>query len=81
MLIAASPVGAVEFRPRTRAAALAEVVALRSLLLNLHFRTAKREPVPGVEMPVAEAAAGLPLRSRWRRDPAGRDHGGMGTQT
>jgi hypothetical protein len=30
--------------------ALAEVLALRSLLLNLHFRAAKGEPIPGPEM-------------------------------
>jgi 2-keto-4-pentenoate hydratase len=29
---------------------LAEVLALRSLLLNLHFRTAKGEPIPEPEM-------------------------------
>ena len=32
------------------AVALAEVLALRSLLLNLHFRAAKGEPVAEAEM-------------------------------
>lgn len=38
------------FGPDSGEVALAEVLALRSLLLNLHFRAAKGEPVPEAEM-------------------------------
>jgi hypothetical protein len=40
----------VELGPDSGAVALAEVLALRSLLLNLHFRAAKGEPVAEAEM-------------------------------
>jgi hypothetical protein len=40
----------VELGPDSGEVALAEVLALRSLLLNLHFRAAKGEPVAEVEM-------------------------------
>jgi hypothetical protein len=40
----------VESGPDAAEVALAEVLALRSLLLNLHFRAAKGEPVAEPEM-------------------------------
>jgi hypothetical protein len=40
----------VELGPDSGEVALAEVLALRSLLLNLHFRAAKGEPVAEAEM-------------------------------
>jgi hypothetical protein len=40
----------VESGPDAAEVALAEVLALRSLLLNLHFRAAKGEPVAESEM-------------------------------
>jgi hypothetical protein len=40
----------VELGPDSGEVALAEVLALRSLLLNLHFRAAKGEPVAESEM-------------------------------
>jgi hypothetical protein len=40
----------VELGPNSGEVALAEVLALRSLLLNLHFRAAKGEPVAEAEM-------------------------------
>ena len=43
--------------------ALAEVLALRSLLLNLHFRAAKGEPVPEAEMrSLIERADGVKMQ-------------------
>ncbi len=51
---------------------LAEVLALRSLLLNLHFRTAKGEPIPEPEMRVLiERADGVKMqRARERLEAA-----------
>jgi hypothetical protein len=40
----------VELGPDSGEVALAEVLALRSLLLNLHFRAAKGEPVAEAEL-------------------------------
>ena len=40
----------VESGPDTAEVALAEVLALRSLLLNLHFLASKGEPIPETEM-------------------------------
>ena len=40
----------VESGPDSGEVALGEVLALRSLLLNLHFRAAKGEPIPEPEM-------------------------------
>jgi hypothetical protein len=43
--------------------ALAEILALRSLLLNLHFRTAKGEPIPEPEMrALIERADGVKMQ-------------------
>ncbi len=52
--------------------ALAEILALRSLLLNLHFRTAKGEPIPEPEMrALIERADGVKMqRARERLDAA-----------
>jgi hypothetical protein len=52
--------------------ALAEVLALRSLLLNLHFRTAKGEPIPEPEMrALIERADGVKMqRARERLEAA-----------
>jgi hypothetical protein len=52
--------------------ALAEILALRSLLLNLHFRTAKGEPIPEPEMrALIERADGVKMqRARERLDVA-----------
>jgi hypothetical protein len=51
--------------------ALAEILALRSLLLNLHFRTAKGEAIPEPEMrALIERADGVRCNGRvsvWRR--------------
>ena len=51
---------------------LAEVLALRSLLLNLHFRTAKGEPIPEPEMrALIERADGVKMqRARERLEAA-----------
>jgi hypothetical protein len=51
---------------------LAEVLALRSLLLNLHFRTAKGEPIPELEMrALIERADGVKMqRARERLEAA-----------
>ena len=44
--------------------ALAELLALRSLLLNLHFRAAKGEPMPEPEMrALIERADGAKMRA------------------
>jgi len=40
----------VESGPDSGEVALGEILALRSLLLNLHFRAAKREAIPEPEM-------------------------------
>jgi hypothetical protein len=52
--------------------ALAEILALRSLLLNLHFRTAKGKPIPEPEMrALIERADGVKMqRARERLDAA-----------
>jgi hypothetical protein len=52
--------------------ALAEILALRSLLLNLHFRTAKGEPIPEPEMrALIERADGVKMqRARERLEAA-----------
>ena len=52
--------------------ALAEILALRSLLLNLHFRTAKGEPIPEPEMrALIERADGVKMqRARERLESA-----------
>jgi hypothetical protein len=52
--------------------ALAEILALRSLLLNLHFRTAKGEPIPEPEMrALIERADGVKMqRARERLELA-----------
>jgi hypothetical protein len=52
--------------------ALAEILALRSLLLNLHFRTAKGEPIPEPEMrALIERADGAKMqRARERLESA-----------
>ena len=53
----------VESGPDTAEVALAEVLALRSLLLNLHFRAAKGEPVPEAEMrSLIERADGVKMQ-------------------
>ena len=49
--------------PDASEVALAEVLALRSLLLNLHFRAAKGEPVPEAEMrSLIERADGVKMQ-------------------
>jgi hypothetical protein len=53
----------VESGPDASEVALAEVLALRSLLLNLHFRAAKGEPVPEAEMrSLIERADGVKMQ-------------------
>jgi hypothetical protein len=53
----------VESGPDAAEVALAEVLALRSLLLNLHFRAAKGEPVPEAEMrSLIERADGVKMQ-------------------
>jgi hypothetical protein len=58
--------------PDSGEVALAEVLALRSLLLNLHFRAAKGEPVPEAEMRgLIERADGVKMqRARERMEAA-----------
>ena len=53
----------VESGPDASEVALAEVLALRSLLLNLHFRAAKGELVPEAEMrSLIERADGVKMQ-------------------
>jgi hypothetical protein len=52
--------------PESGEVALAEVVALRSLLLNLHFRAAKDEPVAGGGDEGADRAGATGRRSSGR---------------
>ena len=53
----------VESGPDASEVALAEVLALRSLLLNLHFRAAKGEPVTEAEMrSLIERADGVKMQ-------------------
>ena len=62
----------VESGPDSGEVALGEILALRSLLLNLHFRTAKGEPIPEPEMrALIERADGVKTeRARERLEAA-----------